>query len=85
MYLRSYENFHLLTMTNQTQQSLAIVLHNYAKFDPNIQCGSRVMNIFTNSPQPAEMMLSKPSSIKKGCYTCQWLDNVDMHLYSKCD
>ena len=31
----------------------------------------------------AEMMLSKPSSIKKGCYTCQWLDNVDIHLYAK--
>ena len=28
------------------------------------------------------MMLSKPLSIKKGCYTCQWLDNVDMHLYA---
>ena len=25
------------------------------------------------------------SSIKKGCYKCQWLDNVDMHLYAKCD
>ena len=31
--------------------------------------------------EPAEMMLSKPSSIKKGCYTCQWLDSVDMHFY----
>ena len=31
------------------------------------------------------MMLNKPSSIKKGCYTCQWLDNVDMHLYAKLD
>ena len=37
------------------------------------------------SYEPAEMMLSKPISIKKGCYTCQWLHNVDMHLYAKCD
>ena len=22
---------------------------------------------------------------QKGCYTCQWLDNVDMHLYAKFD
>ena len=25
-------------------------------------------------------MLSKASSIKKGCYVCRWLDNVDMPL-----
>ena len=31
------------------------------------------------------MVLSKPLSIKKGCYTCQWLDNVDMHSYAKFD
>ena len=69
----------------QTQKSLVIVLDNYAIFYPNIPCGSRVMNIFTNSQQPAEMMLSKPSSIKKNWYTCQWLDNFDMYLYAKCD
>ena len=34
-------------------------------------------------PQPAEMMLSKPSSTKKGRYTCQRLDNVDVQLYAK--
>ena len=22
---------------------------------------------------------------QKGCYICQWLDNVDMHLYAKID
>ena len=33
--------------------------------------------------EPAEMMLSKPSSIKKGCYAYQWLDSVDMHLYDQ--
>ena len=22
---------------------------------------------------------------QKMCYTCQWLDNVDMHLYAKLD
>ena len=26
-------------------------------------------------------MLSKASSIEKGWYACQWLDNVDMHNY----
>ena len=30
-------------------------------------------------------MLSKPASIKKGCYTCQWLDNADMNLHEKID
>ena len=34
------------------------------------------MFIFTNRPHPAEMLLSKPSSIKIGCYTCQWLGSV---------
>ena len=45
------------------------------------------MSIFTNWPQPAEIMLNKPSSIKKDCYmyTCQWLGNIDMHMYAKCD
>ena len=43
------------------------------------------ISIFTNWPQLAEMMLSKPLYMKKGYYTCQWLDNVDMHLYGKCD
>ena len=36
----------------------------YAKFDSIIPCGSRVMSIFTNCQQRAEMMLSKPSSLK---------------------
>ena len=40
------------------------------------------MSIFTNWPQPAQMILNKSSSINEGCYTCQWLDNVDMHLYA---
>ena len=35
------------------------------------------------------MMLSKTLSVKKArkkdCYTCQWLDNVDMHLYANVD
>ena len=36
--------------------------------DPNIPmaCGSSVMSIFTNWPQPAGLMLSKALSIKKG-------------------
>ena len=40
-------------------------INKYAKFDPNILCGSRVMSIFTNVPQPAGLMLSKASSINK--------------------
>ena len=31
------------------------------------------------------LILSKVSSINKGCYTCQWLDSVDMHTYAKFD
>ena len=50
-----------------------------------LMCGSRVISIFTNCPQPAEIMLSKPSSIRKGRFACQWLGNVDMHVYVKCD
>ena len=26
-------------------------------------------------------MLNNASSIQKGCYACQWLDNVDMHTF----
>ena len=40
--------------------------------------------LVTNRPQPAEMMLSKPSSPPPR-YTCQWLDSVDMYLYVKLD
>ena len=49
--------------------------------------GSRVMNIFTNAYGRTEagLMLSKPSSIKKGGYGCQWLGNVDMHMRAKFD
>ena len=35
--------------------------------------------------EPAERMFSEPSSIQKGCRTCLWLDNVDMHMYAKVD
>ena len=60
-------------------------MNKYAKFDPNIPCCPRVLSSFTNWPQPVEIIHSKPSSIKNGFYTCQWLDNVDIHLYAKCD
>ena len=50
-----------------------------------VPCGSRVLNIFINLPRPAGLMLSKDSSIGKGCYAFQWLDNVDMHTYAKYD
>ena len=39
-----------------------------------------VIGTFTNCPQQARKMHSKPSFIKKGCYTCQWLDKVGMHM-----
>ena len=63
----------------------SVEMHAYAKFDPNIPCGSRVMNTFTNWPRPVGLMLSKASSIKRGCYACQWLDSVEMHAYAKFD
>ena len=39
--------------------------------------------MFTNCPQLAELMLSKLSSFKICRYTCQWLDNVNMHFNAK--
>ena len=39
--------------------------HRFAKLDPTIPCGSRVMNIFTNCTRRARMMLSKVSSNQK--------------------
>ena len=30
-------------------------------------------------------MLSKASSLKAGCYACQWLENADMHKFAKFD
>ena len=53
-----------------------IKINKYAKFDPNIQCGSWVMSIFTIWPQQAGLMLSKLLSIKR------WFRNVDMHMYA---
>ena len=57
----------------------------HVKFYPNAPCVSRVMSIFTNWPRPARLMLSKASSIKKGCCACQWFDHVDMYKYAKFD
>ena len=54
-------------------------IYQYAKFDENTWCGSRGTSIFTKRPQPAKTILSNPSSIKNGCYTCQWFDNVGIH------
>ena len=45
-----------------------ITLEGFLGFIPIIPCGSRVMSIFTNWPKPAELMLCKPSSIRKGCW-----------------
>ena len=63
----------------KSHQWLANAKHNYAKFDPNIPSGSRVMSIFNNCQQLAEMMLNNPSSIKCG-FACQYLGYVDMHM-----
>ena len=63
-----------------------VKINKFAKYDPNIPCGSTIMRVFFKWLQPAEMILSRPSAIKKVCwYTCQWLDNVDTHWYAKCD
>ena len=43
------------------------------------------MRIFTNCPQPAGLMLSKPLSIEKGGFACQWYGIADMHMYAKYD
>ena len=43
------------------------------------------MSVFTNWQEQAGLTLSKPSSIKKGDFACQWLENVDMHMYAKYD
>ena len=32
-----------------------------------------------------DVNLSKASYVKKGCYACQWLANVDKHTYEKND
>ena len=62
-----------------TRQWLDNAIINYANIDPNIPRGSRVMSIFTNCPQLAEMMLNNPSSIKCG-FACQYFGYVDMHM-----
>ena len=72
MRFRSNKHCHLKTLTGQndalqtliTQWLDNIIIHKYAKFDPNIPYGSRVRRIFTNRPQQAGLMLSKHSSIK---------------------
>ena len=57
---KSYEHFHLKTLTGQNDagQSLITIvghqwldnvkIYKYANFDPKIPCGSRVMSIFTS-------------------------------------
>ena len=52
-----------------------VKINTYVKFDRIIPCSSNFMSIFAYWSQKAVMMLSKPSSIIKWCYTCQWFDN----------
>ena len=62
-----------------------VKINKYVKFDPNIPCGSKVINTLTDWPRPAGLMLSKVSSTKKGGFAGQWLDSVGMHTYAKFD
>ena len=51
----------------------------YTKFEQNIPCGTRVMNIFTKRAQSAKMMLDEASSP----LCTQKLDNVKLQKYFK--
>ena len=50
----------------------------WIQFDPNTPCGSRVMSLFTNWPQPARRMLSKISSTTKS------ISHVSCSIMSTC-
>ena len=52
------------------------------QFDPNIQCGSRVMRISLNDHDRLDWCSAKPLPSENAC---QWLDNVDTHAYAKFD
>ena len=55
---------------------------------PNIQCGSRVMSIFTKWPQPNGMILNETLSIKMDVTRAGSsikIDNVNNHTYTKFD
>ena len=88
MQFKSCEHFHQKSSTGQNDagshqlfsyQWLDIVkIHKYTKFELIIQCGSRVMSIFTKKAQPAKMMLGEGSSP----FSYQWVDNVKIHKYT---
>ena len=59
-------------------------INQYAKFDSNIPCGLRVISIFnTTGPTDAQQNLVNPKRLFY--FACQWLDNVDMHMYANFD
>ena len=62
-----------------------VEINKYAKIDPNIPCGSSVMSILLTDHNRLEWCSSNPHPSKKSCYTCKWLDNVDMHMYANID
>ena len=62
-----------------------VTINKYAKYDPNIPCGLRVMSIFTNWPRPARLMVSKASFTKRSRYACLWFDNISMNTYASFD
>ena len=56
-----------------------VKIQRYTKFEQNIPCGTRVMNIFTKRAQSARMMLDEASSP----LCTQKLDNVKLQKYLK--
>ena len=71
MWFKSYEHFHLLR-----PQAVRLVLSKKASANGQMDSHIRMQL----RPQLAGLM-----PIKKCCYTCQWLDNADMHKYAKVD
>ena len=54
-------------------------INKYGKHEANIPCGSRVLT--TTQRTDAQQTVVHP----KRLLHMPWLDNVDMHLYAKCD
>ena len=53
-----------------------VKINRYAKFDPNIPCGSRVIRIFHYMTTIGRTGAQQNLVHKKHCYACQWLYNV---------
>ena len=57
------------------QWSDNVKMYNYAKFEPNMSCGSKIMSILTDRIDAQQSRV----------HACQGLDNVDMHNFAKFD